>query len=217
MALTIVSRTMIGNLDVFGSIQGSLAGMICGRQNCSNIAVRLAETEECLKEIREGDIVLTHPGFQGGKGLVLIMDNMIYLQIKIAKPKGKESVEVFFNAIRNILQNHFLTFPQIPLSKVSIIFYEKQKLAKEINAMITKWIKKDAYSDVKRQFMRKNSILIDDELNRMAGDFLSKIDDFVVDNRCFSNVHVIDRHILNTWLLGTMAPIPRLIQAIEGN
>jgi len=221
VALTIVSRTMSGQLDIFGSTDGSLASMKGGI--CPMLTVRLNDTETSLRTIRNGELAITPPNFQGSDGIVSLMGYMIYLQMKIARPKGKDMSRVFFEAVLSILQSHTLLFPNIPLSKVSVIFYEwsyineteKQKLAKDILRMFRKWIDKKGYDDTKKQFSRKNPLLSDEILCEKARDCLTEITKFVNDGCCFTNVHYIDRGILKTWLLETLAPIPRLVQAIE--
>jgi hypothetical protein len=221
VALTIVSRTMSGQLDIFGSTDGSLARMKGGI--CPMLTVRLNDTETSLRTIRNGELAITPPNFQGSDGIVSLMGYMIYLQMKIARPKGKDMSRVFFEAVRSILQSHTLLFPNIPLSKVSVIFYEwsyiketeKQKLAKDILRMFRKWIDKKGYDDTKKQFSRENPLLSDEILCEKARDCLTEISKFVNDGCCFTNVHYIDRGILKTWLLETLAPIPRLVQAIE--
>lgn len=221
--LTIISRTMSGNLDIFGSLNGSLINMYRST-NCSYLSIRLSETQASLKQLIEGELTSTPLNFQGADGIVILMGNAIYLQMKIAKSKGKNRARVFFKAVRSILQTHFLLYPNIPLSKVSVVFYEwsyindaeKETLVSDINKMFNEWAQRDASENTNKFFRKNDPSINDDELENLVINFLSKIDGFVINSSfCSTNVHFIDRSILNTWLLPTLAPIPRLVQAIE--
>ena len=215
VCLTIVSRSISGNTNIFGS------GLETISLAYPSLIVKVARTSECLKSIADGELIIAPQNFQGFDSLVRIMQKFTYLQMKISKTKKSRTI-TYFEAIRSSLQTHLWLYPNIPLSDVSIIFYEwtyiddvkKITMIRDIGERFKEWLEMKAFEDTKKVLRVNDAILNEVELEKIANEFNSQIKDYV-DKFLVINIHFVDRAILNTWLLPTLAPIPRIVQAID--
>jgi len=204
VALTIVTRSISGT-DVFSSL-GKGPRFI--PTVLPPLTVRFAAVGEAMESAGVNELTMSRQGGKGFDAFVRLGDSVVYLQMKIAAStqsknnnktnKGSSRETEFADAVFNSLKAHHNGFPDIAFDHVSIVFYEWTDIPSCEDELHKLAIQLTATAKFNRG---------DDE------DFNNKLSAFIA-NSMQTNLFILDKKVLDQWLLPTMAVIPRLVEKV---
>lgn len=160
VALNVAIYSFDGKPNLFGSslpflkFKTTLSIRLASKSSNST----LVRNNDLLRNDSRDELVMTPPAFPAVDSKVFIGDQVIYLQMKIAKScsvKKSQSL-VFAKSTLGTLLHHYSHHPSIPLSNVGLAFYVWSRLDSTLTKNSTKFILSQCISNIQKSISSYN-------------------------------------------------------------